>query len=851
MGSKIRILFVAIIAVWAFLGAAVLLQCGEEDVVVPSDDDDGGNKKDDGGGLLDDDDSDECFCNGSCISCTDIMECSPGEECINGICDFPECYADDDDSEGNVCKGYRPDSDKGGCSTAKGIDCECFDDSECCSPPLRCSGTVCVFDCTPGTYLCTCDTKNPCKDEQFDCIDGICDYPKGCAAKEGECPAGYICDYDTDTCIPSGGKIQATPSVFSFGQVTYGSTHKASVQLVNVGTLDVKILQIGFDRATNTKLFQFVEKPKASTVIKAGEGVKIEVQYQPDDCAIDEGTVVVTNDSGNAPSLEIPMVMEFKGVPDLCLVDYATNQDLSDINGGNYKNLVIDFADLPLGGTRSLPVYVKNCGSGTACLKLSKYEMALSGTPFEIELKEATPGEEAVSLPKYINPGEKIIADMTLVCPSSGTGKIISEKLEVETDDVSAAYKEGDPQATPDKGSLVVNLAGRCGYVPPAIQVSKTQVDLGEVQLIKNPSIECGKQQLIIKNVGGADLVIDNGKSGLTIPGTPFVVTGMTSTVPPNGEISVTIEYCPTTVNDPGNNLLKIFTNDETNPEVDINITAKPVDPELVIEDQDDKYGATRGDKKIEFGNIDLNDTATVDVYIKNGGVAGMLYINGLKIVGAGVFEIEPATMPSIPLALKTGEQHLLKVNFKPTDTNAYTAQMEITTNDKDIKDGSLVMDITGTGARNVGNDTMVIVLTNAHDKGGDCTFGGGTDKRDVDLKVQMPNGNCPNFGEPRCDYQDTQGEDRATISMQSFSTQGDGAYHITAYYEQDCVETGLFCNCDSKSVSGSVSITVSPNANDPSGQGWVVNVPYSIGGAGQTVQIKSITRVNGRFIQP
>lgn len=229
---------------------------------------------------------------------------------------------------------------------------------------------------------------------------------------------------------------------------------------------------------------------------------------------------------------------------------------------------------------------------------------------------------------------------------------------------------------------IIYSVNGALRYVTdapptpePEINISPEVIDF----VLRNVGDTTDTEKVVIKNTGGANLLIDEVKLIWPDSSSFSIANNTCSVIAPNDSCSIDVAFNPVSI---GNKiaLLQFFSNDPEDDSKAVRLEGLGVEP--IVYD----YG------NLAFGEVLLGDS-TVSIYtIKNKGNAD-LQIQLVAIQNDDASEFYYIDLPETPFSIPENDSIQFKLIFKPSSLGELTTQLKIFTNDLD-----LTRILTGTG---------------------------------------------------------------------------------------------------------------------------------------------------------
>ncbi|MFB6228520.1 MAG: choice-of-anchor D domain-containing protein, partial [Halobacteriales archaeon] len=295
----------------------------------------------------------------------------------------------------------------------------------------------------------------------------------------------------------------------------------------------------------------------------------------------------------------------------------------------------IDFGEVNVGSTATESVTVAN--EGNATLNISS--VGISGADAGV-FSVVSEGSDTVA------PGEETTIEVEFAPDSAGD---FSAQLDIGSSDTDES----------------VDLSGTGEARAPSIAVTPDQIDFGEVNVGSTVT-----ESVTVANEGNATLNISS--VGISGPDTGAfsVVSEGSDTVAPGEETTIEVEFAPGSEGD-FSAQLDIGSND-TDESVDLSGTGEAAvrTPSIAVDPD-----------QIDFGEVNVNDTATESVTVTNEGNA-TLAISSVGISGADAGAFSVVSEGSDTVA--PGETTTIEVEFAPDSAGDFSAQLDIESNDTD-----------------------------------------------------------------------------------------------------------------------------------------------------------------------
>jgi sugar lactone lactonase YvrE len=288
------------------------------------------------------------------------------------------------------------------------------------------------------------------------------------------------------------------------------------------------------------------------------------------------------------------------------------------------------------------------------------------------------------------------ISGHLFVLDSAGIGEIVETTINgtlISTIDISAASANKPAGITIAPGSanpgvmnfyisdrnidnfndgLVYELSFQCGGTDPDISVTPSSLDYGDVER----DTSSAPQTVTIRNVGGADLIVDD----ITIGGgasSEFQITSMPAlpvTIVAGDSVPVEVIYSPLDLGGDSDTLV-IDNRDPDEPLVTVSLSGNGIDPLPDVPDIDVTP------LTLDYGPVVRFGSSVRSVRIDNVGTLD-LNVSDIRIVG-NPSEFEITSNPS-PVTIVVGDFVTVEVTYSPLDLGGDSDTLEIVSDDPD-----------------------------------------------------------------------------------------------------------------------------------------------------------------------
>ena len=258
----------------------------------------------------------------------------------------------------------------------------------------------------------------------------------------GGCSVGWQPDDDAASDDDAGGNgdIVIEPAALDFGAPALGAHLSQPLTIRNEGPERLTV--------TDLEVFENDGEPEYSLLsaalpmlLEAGEEGVVDVGLTTVDDEVDTGTLTVTSDDADEPTLHVPLISAQTGSPvlDICVVtNLAPPDDCAD-------PWEIDLGLVPYGGDAFVDVLVRNTGSGNrviqvdnvAVVSLAVFRQSL----YTVELLDAAT-LQPMTLPVFLSSGGgdgggdpiELLVELTFTAVTDGFLVFDGDRLEVTTE---------------------------------------------------------------------------------------------------------------------------------------------------------------------------------------------------------------------------------------------------------------------------------------------------------------------------------------------------------------------------------------------------------------------------------
>jgi hypothetical protein len=415
--------------------------------------------------------------------------------------------------------------------------------------------------------------------------------------------------------------IELGATAHDYGDVIVGSTASQTIQVRNLGDVDLHVASTHFvaGQATDFALIH----GSAPFTVAAGSTHVLDVLFAPGSRGARTTTLRVVSDDADEPTVDVALNGIGLMPPD---IDLAST--------------TLDYGQVVVGTTASQTVVIRNLGdvelhvsaASVVSGETAQFTIVQGGAPFVV----AAGGSHSVSV---------------RFAPASGGHK--ATILRLESDDS-------------DEGTVDVALSG-VGLMPADIELVATAHDYGQV-VVGTTAL----QTIVVRNRGDVDLHVtatdlDNGENAefaITQGSAPFtVVAGATHLI--------NVRFAPAS-GGPKASTLGLMSDDADEPALDVALSGiglMPPDIDLATTQQ-------------EFAQVVVGTNAVRTIVIRNLGDVD-LEVTGANLVGANADEFA-IVQGAAPFAVGAGAMHRIDVRFGPAAGGSRTATLRLLSNDAD-----------------------------------------------------------------------------------------------------------------------------------------------------------------------
>ncbi|MFA6034522.1 MAG: choice-of-anchor D domain-containing protein [Myxococcota bacterium] len=495
---------------------------------------------------------------------------------------------------------------------------------------------------------------------------------------DSSCPEGYRCKVEVHLCVAAA-IIQLTDplsGVIDYGPVPFGKTSLKSATVKNIGTAELNISKITTKMAVEGDPLLFtITNGTGPYYLKAGATQKIDVQFLQSGTRQQKGTLQISSNDLQTPLLEVGLQNSYKGTAKLQVVDRTVSpmKVLYPVTGSTTE-YAVDFGVVAQHDTKEMTVTYNNNTGGDALLEIAyPVQVQKSGNPFSYKFYYVDVPAVEITKDKFpIGLDAQKMLDMKIT---------YSADTKIDADTERDTILTNDPDINLNGGGSTLTLAMNARGPQPEIEVTPAEVKIGDCLI----NTLCS-QKVTVRNAGGADLNL-LASSGLKF-GTSFTIDppSIEKTISGGASFEITVKFQVTTTG-PQVDTLVLNSNDPATPKLEVPITARAIDPKLVVIVSPQKTG---NPSVIDFGKVFAGlDHKTGNVTVTNAGTES-LTVSGLSMLTGSNpnYTIQNAKLngsaTGFPVELRDQGQDALtfEIDFVPTTTGQIAGTAVIDSND-------------------------------------------------------------------------------------------------------------------------------------------------------------------------
>jgi hypothetical protein len=401
-------------------------------------------------------------------------------------------------------------------------------------------------------------------------------------------------------------RLIAIPPQIDFGRVVLGQVATASASIENTGddviTVDTVTLDVGTSSEFSTGL-------SAIRTLHPGDSFVLRAEYAPMDLGVDQGRIVVDDDTMNPQKLGLAVRGE--GV-------------FSEIE---IDPLMIDFDGLLVGERTTRAFEIRNIGARAHTIT----ELALTSTSSEISIDTSS-----TTVPFVLPANTSRFVGVTYA-PADAI------------DDSGTVHIAASGLPTPQ----TVLIRGHAELRPrPLLVVSPTTIDFGSAQTGTGV-----RRRITLRNDGDAALHLVSALA-IAPQSSPFALVDLvppSATIAPGDALGVDLDFLPSSVGPAASAGLTIASDDPSRPLIVVQLQGLGGDhpePDLFVRDT-----------QVLFGRVPRGVLASRSLVVTNDGSAP-LSITGVTLPMDAGGRFARDSLPPIPLTLVPGASAKLGIRY-------------------------------------------------------------------------------------------------------------------------------------------------------------------------------------------
>jgi len=508
-----------------------------------------------------------------------------------------------------------------------------------------------------------------------------------------------------------------SPRSISFEGTSVGSASTRSISLKAIGSGPVTILGA---RIESTSGELTVAAPPAGTVLPPGASLSIDVTYQPADVGSDSGALIISTDAIGETEIRIPLcaVGTRSG---LCgnPVPIDVGRIVVGMSGQvpfelkNCGNQAVDITGVAIatdalhasapGLEAMAPALPQSLAPGATmsitvrytppALGVARGFLAVNNEFFPI-VAHGVEACDLTALPPSIDFGtvaaggsadrnlvmlnetdttctitrvEIVLASGTFTIPTpptlpSGVAPGADHRLLVRYAPASALASNGMLEVEAGRSIRRIPLIGNSPVVPGChLEASPSPVAFGIVGINQSAT-----QMLTLRNTSTTDCNITS--AGLDRAGDPGFVDPMigATAIAPSQQLVLNLIYRPTAAGS-GRGTLRIASNDATNPQLDVPLSATAQGPQICVMPRRLSFGNVQGSRDMQFQIIACGSTSVTVTALPFSRPDPQFVLTGA---------------PALPLTLPSGGMQTITVRYTPTSQQGAVAAIDVRSSD-------------------------------------------------------------------------------------------------------------------------------------------------------------------------
>ncbi|MBZ5597925.1 MAG: choice-of-anchor D domain-containing protein [Acidobacteriia bacterium] len=418
--------------------------------------------------------------------------------------------------------------------------------------------------------------------------------------------------------------VSLSPTSLTFPNTNVGSSSAPmNVTLTNTGTATLLISSISI---TGLNVTDFSQTNTCGTSVDIGASCTISVSFVPQVTGPRSAMVSISDNAGT-----VPQSVSLSGTGTAPVVSLNPTS--------------LNFGSVPLGSNKSLPVTLKNTGTGTLTIS----SISFTGTdPGDYSQTNTCGGSVQVGASCTIT----VTFTPQALGPRPGIMQIFDNAL-------------NSPQG--------VNLSGSGSG--PQVKLQPNAINFGSVPV----GMKSAAKTVTLTNSGTADLIISSITIGGSDPQDFAQTNNCPGTVPPSGSCTISVTFMPTTTGT-RTGTVSIADNASNSPQT-VSLTGKGTSA----------GGVTLTPNSLTFTTQLVGAASRPQkITVKNTGTTAVT-INSITITGPNAADFSQTN--TCPTSLGGGMTCAITVTFKPIGSGTRTASVNVTDSD-----GTQTASLTGTG---------------------------------------------------------------------------------------------------------------------------------------------------------
>ncbi len=414
-------------------------------------------------------------------------------------------------------------------------------------------------------------------------------------------------------------QIGQLPDRFDFRDVDIGQQARRELVIENTGSAPLTVDAIDITEGAASG-FRVENVPNLRQAIPPGNRITVDVVFAPTGDGPVTGTLAISSDDPNAPSLSIPL----QGTGTVPLVARIQVEPTN-----------LDFEGVRVEQQNTRELVISN--PGTDDLQITGFTFA-NRNGFTLE---NAPGGEVT-----IAPNNSLTLEVAFTPTAAG---------EVTDELIISSTAEGEPETT-------VALRGEGLIAVIDVQPASLDFDTLEIGQSQTLSID-------IFNDGNGALEL----SSVSVDEPSFLLGAVPRSIAPGAMATVEVTFMPGPDRE-GDIVGKMrIDNDSSNaPQVFVSLTGRVTIPAGA--------GVFVAQTALAFGDTTVDETVSLSVTIRSVGLASAMLL-GLELGNTGEFAL--GDIPNLPTTLASGESMTVAIDFTPAVPGAFANSLMIESDDE------------------------------------------------------------------------------------------------------------------------------------------------------------------------